>query len=185
MAWGCHPIADEGVRSLHFVYDLPDADSVHDQYDRVIDAFRRSSRGSPINSMRPEWICSCSPRFRSRSGVRSGPTIPGEIQQGDPAADRCRRIFTPPAFGSTAQSLPRGTTNVSKPAVISVSTCWPAPADPHTIRTGREVTPAVLTATPDGESHDDVVYHPTGLDLVARSRLVKTSTPKSCTAGFG
>jgi putative transposase len=38
VAWGYHPLAGRVKTLLHSVYDQPDSDSVHAQYDRVIDA---------------------------------------------------------------------------------------------------------------------------------------------------
>jgi hypothetical protein len=43
-------------QALHSVYDQPDANSVHDQYDRLIDAITLSSPRSPLTGCRPDRV---------------------------------------------------------------------------------------------------------------------------------
>src|SRR4051812_40921486 len=61
---------------LHSVFDQPDAESVASQYDRIVDALSDKLPRSPTTSKTPARTCSRSPRSPSRSGAKSGPTIP-------------------------------------------------------------------------------------------------------------
>ena len=61
---------------LHSVYDQPDAESVHGQFDRLVDAVSGSCPRSPGTSTPPGPTCSRSPASPGSSGARSGPTIP-------------------------------------------------------------------------------------------------------------
>ena len=61
---------------LHSVYDQPDADSVAAQYDRIVDALSDKLPKVAHTWTTPVRTCWRSPRSPSRSGARSGPTIP-------------------------------------------------------------------------------------------------------------
>ena len=68
---------------LHSVYDQPDTDAVHAQFDRILDALADKLPLSHSTWMRPEPTFRPSPRSRRRRGGRSGPTIPknGSIER--------------------------------------------------------------------------------------------------------
>ncbi|RYF50315.1 MAG: hypothetical protein EOO27_31990 [Comamonadaceae bacterium] len=63
---------------LHSVYDQPDADSVHAQYDRVVDAPEVKLPKVADTSTERVRTCWRSPLFRRRSGGRSGSNNPQE-----------------------------------------------------------------------------------------------------------
>jgi putative transposase len=61
---------------LHSVYDQPDAEAVHAQYDRISTPWLTSCPTWPTTSTKLARTCSRSPRSPRRSGARSGPTTP-------------------------------------------------------------------------------------------------------------
>ena len=117
---------------LHSVYDQPDADAVHAQYDKLLDAVgRQAARGRRAPRRRP----------RRRARLHRLPErdlAPGLVEQpqraaepGDPPPHRRRRASSPtatPSPASSAPSSPSNTTNGPKAAATSPSTSSPAPA---------------------------------------------------------
>ena len=71
---------------LHSVYDQPDAEAVHAQFDRVLEGLYDKLPPSPSTSSRPAPTSSRSPCSRRRSGGRSGPTTPTSGSTGRSAA---------------------------------------------------------------------------------------------------
>jgi len=61
---------------LHSVYDQPDAEAVHAQFDRILDALVDKLPASPSIWMPPGPTFWRSPASPKPSGARSGPTIP-------------------------------------------------------------------------------------------------------------
>ena len=62
---------------LHSVYDQPDADAVHAQFDRILDALADKLPAVAAPSRQPPGPTSWrSPRSRKQRGGRSGPTTP-------------------------------------------------------------------------------------------------------------
>ncbi len=123
-----------GVRAaLHSVYDQPDADAVHAQYDKLLDTVATSCRRSTTTSTRPAPTSSRSPASRRRSGVRSGRTTPRNGSTGRSADAPTWSGSSPtrtPSSDSSARSWPSSTTSGPKDAATSESTSWPAPASP-------------------------------------------------------
>jgi putative transposase len=58
------------------IFDQADAEAVHAQYDRVVDALEAKYREAASTSTPPATSCSPSPPTRARSGGRSGRTTP-------------------------------------------------------------------------------------------------------------
>jgi transposase-like protein len=63
---------------LHSVYDQPDAEAVHAQFDKLLDQLTEKLPRWPSTSTLLVPTCSPSPPSPRRSGVRSGPTNPNE-----------------------------------------------------------------------------------------------------------
>ena len=81
---------------LHSIYDQPDAEAVHAQFDRVLDALaEQAPDGRRAPGGKPAPTCWPSPRSPRRSGARSGPTTPTN--------------------GSTARSAAAPTSSASSP----------------------------------------------------------------------
>jgi transposase-like protein len=60
------------------IFDQPDADAVHAQFDRVVATIDAKSPPRPSTSTTPAMTSSRSPDSPARSGARSGPTNPQE-----------------------------------------------------------------------------------------------------------
>lgn len=61
---------------LHSIYDQPEADAVHAQIDRVLDALAEKLPAGPSTSREPAPTSWPSPRSQKSSGARSGLTTP-------------------------------------------------------------------------------------------------------------
>ena len=115
---------------LHSIYDQPDAEAVHAQFDRVVDALTEKLPASPTTSRPPAPTSSPSPPSPRRSGARSGPTTPTNASTARSAAAPTWSASSPTAArssGSSAPSWPSNTTNGPKAAATSDSTSWPDP----------------------------------------------------------
>ena len=145
---------------LHSVYDQPDADAVHAQFDRLLDyvdgklpdAHEHLDTG-PTSSPLP-----CSP---TASGPKSGRTTPTSASTAKSAAAPTPSGSSPTAtrsFASSARSWPNRPTNGPKDADTSASTSSPKPASPSKRRTPRYTTTRDLTV---GARR----YHGSGHDL--------------------
>jgi transposase-like protein len=113
---------------LHSIYDQADADAVHAQFDRVVDALTEKFPKS--TSRPPEPTSWPSRRFPRRSGARSGPTTPTSASTArSAAAPTSSGSFqtAAPSSDSSAPSSPSSTTNGPKAAATSDSTSSPAP----------------------------------------------------------
>ncbi len=77
---------------LHSVYDQPDADSVHAQYDRVIDALESKlpKVTEHLDAARADLLA-----FTAFDEADLAPDLvqqsAGAVEQGDPASHRCGR----------------------------------------------------------------------------------------------
>ena len=111
---------------LHSVYDQPDAESVHAQFDRILDALDgKLPTVAEHLETRPAPTSSPSPRSPRRSGARSGPTTPTNGSTARSAAAPTSSGSSPTGPRSSAWSAPSwpsNTTNGPKAAATSDST---------------------------------------------------------------
>ena len=113
---------------LHCVYDQPDAEAVHAQFDRVVDALNEKlpSVAEHLEHARADILAFTA--FPKESGARSGPTTPTSASTARSAAaptSSASSPTAPPSSGSSAPSWPSNTTNGPKAAATSDSTSSP------------------------------------------------------------
>ena len=137
---------------LHSIYDQPDAESVHAQFDRVVDALAEKLPPSPTTSTTPAPTSSPSPASPRRSGAKSGPTTPTSASTARSAAaptSSASSPTAPPSSDSSAPSWPSNTTNGPKVAATSDSTSSPAPKPWTTRPRRRPSNPPCKPSQPD------------------------------------
>lgn len=114
---------------LHSIYDQPDAEAVHAQFDASSTPCTRSSRRWLNISKVPRRTFWRSRRSRKRSGVRSGRTTRTSGSTAKSAGAPTWSGSSPtahPSSGSSAPSWPSNTTSGPKAAATSASTSSPA-----------------------------------------------------------
>ena len=118
---------------LHSVYDQPDAEAVHAQFDRIIEALAEKlpAVAEHLETARADILAfTPSPR---RSGARSGPTTPtngSTARSADAPTWSGSSPTAKPSSASSAPSWPNSTTNGPKAAATSASTSSSAPKPP-------------------------------------------------------
>ena len=129
---------------LHSVYDQPDADAVHAQFDRIVDALtdKLPTVAAHLEDARADIL--------AFTALPEGPVAPDLVEQPertveprDPPPHRRGRAFFPTGPRSSASSAPfspNNTTNGAKDAATSASTSSPR-ADSTTAPTPQKVTP--------------------------------------------
>jgi putative transposase len=121
---------------LHSVYDQPDKDAVHAQFDRVLDALADKLPAVVDHLEAP--TCSPSLPSRRRSGARSGRTTHKNGSTERSAAAPTWSASSPtatPCSASSAPCSPNSTTTGSRAAATSASTSSPRPASPSSAAT--------------------------------------------------
>ena len=168
---------------LHSVYDQPDAESVAAQYDRIIDA---------LADKLPKVADHLEARPRRPAGVHRVPQgdlapdlvqqPPGTAQPGDPPPHRRRRHLPRPRRPDPPRRRRAGRTTRR----MGRRPPLPRPRRPQQIPSRPQLTDRT-GGHPGGtdrlnhhleESHDDVVHHVPGLDLVDRAHQVDLLRPQ-------
>jgi putative transposase len=137
---------------LHSIYAQPDAESVHAQFDRVVDALAENSPPSQTTSTTPEPTSSPSPASPRKSGDKSGPTTPTNASPARSAAaptSSASSPTAPPSSDSSARSWPSNTTSGPKAPATSDSTSSPAPKPPTTPPPSKPSNPPCKPSQPD------------------------------------
>ena len=117
---------------LHSVYDQPDAEAVHAQYDKLLDALadKLPDVADHLDAARADVLAfTAFPKEIWRQIWSNNPNE--RLNTRDPPQDRRRRASSPtatPSSGWSAPSWPSSTTNGSKAAATSDSTSSPEPA---------------------------------------------------------
>ena len=120
---------------LHSVYDQPDADAVHAQFDRVVDALAEKLPGvaEHLEEARDDILSfTAFPKEIWRQIWSNNPKSGSTSRSGAEPTWSASSPTAPPSSAWSAPSWPSSTTNGPRAAATSASTYWPDPTPSET-----------------------------------------------------